>query len=120
MRIMIKLKYAIGLIAVAIIGCGAAVTAPTAPTTPAAPPEPTATTIVDGVWLVGSQVAAGTYSNAGGVTGESCYWARLSGFGGQLTEIIANGASMSPQIVTVRSSDVGFQSWDCGTWTRLG
>ena len=113
---MTWLKYGIGFMGAAIIGCGAAVTAPA---TPAALPAPTATTIVDGVWLVGPQVVAGTYSNAGGGR-ESCYWARLSGFGGHLTEIIANGASRSPQIVTVRSSDVGFQSWDCGTWTRLG
>ncbi len=112
---MTWLKYAIGLIVVVIIACGGAATA-----TPAAPAGPSAITISDGIWVVGSQVVAGTYSNAGGVNGVSCYWARLRGFSGQLTDIIANGVSWSPQVVTIKPSDIGFESIDCGTWKRLG
>ena len=99
----------------AIVGCGAAVTTPA---TPAASPEPTAITIDDGVWIVGSQVVAGTYSNGGGGR-EMCYWARLRGFSGQLTDLIVNGISDAPQIVTIRPGDIGFESSGCGTWTRL-
>ncbi len=105
------LKYAIVLLVVAVIGCGGTATA-----TPAAPTGPTATTISDGVWLVGSQVEPGTYSNAGG---EWCYWTRLRSFNGQLTAIIANGISPAPQIVTIRPSDIGFGSQGCGIWIRL-
>ena len=42
--------------------------------------------------------------------GEVSYWARLSGFGGTLSEIIANNAPMcAATIVAIRGSDVGFQ-----------
>ena len=81
-------------------------------------PVPTATpstTIGDGIWAVGSQVAPGTYSNAGG---SFCYWARLSGFSGELGDTIANGISDSPQTITINSGDAGFESSGCGTWTR--
>ncbi len=107
-----NLKYAIVLILVVLIGCGSAPTA-----TPVAPAGPSATTISDGVWIVGSQVEPGTYSNAGG---EWCYWTRLRGFSGQLNDIIANGISPAPQVVTIRPSDIGFGCQGCGIWRRVG
>jgi hypothetical protein len=88
------------------------------PTTPQ--PTPTTapvTTIGDGIWTVGSGVSSGTYSNGGG---SFCYWARLSGFSGEFDDIIANGISSSPQIVTISSGDVGFESSGCGVWTKTG
>lgn len=70
------------------------------------------------MWLVGSQIAPGTYEiNAG----DACYWERLRNFQHVLGSIIANDfiSSAGRQIVTVRSSDVGFQNdGDCGTWNR--
>jgi len=74
-----------------------------------------------GHWLVGSEVAAGTWRNAPVETG--CYWERLSGFSGQLSDIIANDfvADMSVSIVNVGVADVGFYTdAACGTWTYLG
>lgn len=70
-------------------------------------------TFGDGTWRVGTTVQSGTYEAAGG---PSCYWARLSGFGGTLDEIIANGLSSGSQIVTIAPTDAGFISQGCGTW----
>jgi len=69
--------------------------------------------IPEGTSVVGSTVQAGTYSS----TGADCYWARLSGFGGTLDEIIANGNG--PSIVAIAPTDIGFHSERCG-WTKIG
>jgi len=72
--------------------------------------------ITPGVWLVGSQVAPGTYR----VNARSgCYWERLRAFEGTLSSVIDNKfvADASQQLVTIASSDVGFHNdGDCGTW----
>jgi hypothetical protein len=82
----------------------------------AAPPKPgPKRTITDGLWKVGEEVAPGTYRSGGG---GSCYWARLSGFSGDLDDIITNGIGRN-QTVTISPSDVGFESSGCGTWTRI-
>jgi len=70
----------------------------------------------DGVFAVGAQISPGTYGNNDSSAG--CYWARLRGFGGSLGDIIANSFSYSTQIVSISSSDVGFESSGCGQWTR--
>jgi hypothetical protein len=94
----------------------AATTAKAAPTTPKGP----ATTISDGDWRVGTQIASGTYETTVPGGGVGCYWARLSGFTGGLDSIIANdnvrpGAQVT---VTISSTDKGFKSDGCGTWTK--
>jgi hypothetical protein len=82
----------------------------------AAPPKPgPKRTITDGLWKVGEEVAPGTYRSGGG---GNCYWARLSGFSGDLDDIITNGIGKN-QTVTIVASDVGFESSGCGTWTRI-
>jgi len=70
-----------------------------------------------GVWLVGQEVMPGTWRNSD--SSASCYWKRLSGFGGTLGEIIANNFDNSIQTVQIKASDTGFQSERCGTWTRI-
>lgn len=70
----------------------------------------------DGMYLVGVDIAPGTWRNDGS---SGCYWARLSGFSHQFADIIANEYSDSQQTVTISSSDVGFESDDCDTWQRL-
>jgi hypothetical protein len=72
-----------------------------------------------GVWLVGSQIAPGTYevsSRAG------CYWERLRHFQHQgVTGVIANSfsAAARSQSITIAADDVGFSNdANCGTWTR--
>ena len=79
---------------------------------------PSSGIIPPGRWLVGRQIPAGNYEiNAG----SGCYWERLSGFSGNLNDIIANDfiAASGRQIVRISSSDEGFYSdADCGTWSR--
>ena len=70
----------------------------------------------DGTYRVGEEIDPGTYAASGG---SNCYWARLSGFSGSLGDIIANGIGSPHPLVTISSSDVGFDSQRCGTWTRV-
>lgn len=74
-------------------------------------------TIGSGVWLVGSEIEPATYRTEGG---GSCYWARLSGTGGELGDIIANGLPEGPGTVTIAPSDVAFETSGCDDWTRVG
>lgn len=76
--------------------------------------------IPPGVWLVGAQVAPGTYqANAQA----SCYWERRRAFTGTVSgDVIANDfvSSGGQVIVTIASSDAGFSGdEECGTWTRI-
>ena len=82
--------------------------------------EPTPTTdpnphFEDGTYTVGKDIQAGTYRTRVGSSG--CYYARLSGFSGELNEIIENENTDNPAIVTIASTDKGFKSNRCGTWT---
>ena len=69
----------------------------------------------DGKYLVGIDIAPGTWraSNPGG-----CYWARMRTFEGELSDIISN--DYGGGLVTIASSDHGFSSSGCGTWTKIG
>ena len=81
-------------------------------------PEPVVpgSTFGDGIQVVGEDIEAGTYRTDGG---ESCYWERLSGFGGSFDEIIANDNPTGQVVVTISPSDAAFKSQRCGTWTRV-
>ena len=86
--------------------------------TPTPPPFPTPTPepgFGDGSYIVRADIEAGTYRSTRAGT---CYWARLSGFGGELDDITANGNN-SPEIVTVASGDAGFETQGCGRWLPL-
>ena len=74
-----------------------------------------ANTFGNGIHVVGEDIEAGTYRTDGGGT---CYWARLSGLGGGLNDIIANGLPDGPATVQISSSDAAFESSGCGEWTR--
>ena len=71
----------------------------------------------DGVFLVGMDISPGTWKSPGG---DYCYWARLSGFSGELGHIKANGVGGSNNILTIEPADKGFESSNCGTWTKTG
>ena len=71
--------------------------------------------IPEGTWLVGDEITPGTYSAEGG---DLCYWARLNGFSGELSDIVANNVGAGKQVVEITSTDAGFSSGGCGTWTR--
>lgn len=79
-------------------------------------PPPPAFTFGNGTWRVGTDIPAGTYRSAASSAG--CYAARLNGFGGTLGDIIANEFTYDRAIVTIASTDVGFESSSCGLWTN--
>jgi len=70
-----------------------------------------------GTYLVGTDVAPGTWRAPGG---ERCYWARLRDFTGTVSSIVANDVPAGPASVRIAASDVGFESRGCGSWTRVG
>ena len=75
-------------------------------------------TFGEGTYLVGPEISPGTYRNSDSSGG--CYWARLSGFGGALKDIITNEFSYEAQIVSISPDDAGFETSRCGIWTRIG
>lgn len=77
------------------------------------------TTITSGMWIVGAQLAPGTYRAENSTQG--CYWQRVSNFTGAADAIIANAIVTGPgvQLVTIANTDAGFSAnAACGTWTR--
>ncbi|HUR49879.1 MAG TPA: cell wall-binding repeat-containing protein [Acidimicrobiales bacterium] len=68
----------------------------------------------EGTWLVEAEVEPGTWSSPGGGT---CYWERLSGFGGEADDVVASGVGGT---VTIAAGDLGFRSRRCGSWNRVG
>lgn len=69
-----------------------------------------------GTHLVGTDIEPGTYRSG---ASDYCYWARLSGTGGSLGDIIANGNTDGPAVVTIAPGDAAFESARCGTWTKV-
>ena len=75
-----------------------------------------------GTWLVGPQIAPGTYrANAEYL----CLWLRLSAFGGGQDDVVEDGLvetrAGAELTVTIEASDAGFYSdAECGPWTRVG
>lgn len=82
----------------------------------AALPTPAAefpTLLSPGTYLVGIDIAPGTYrGEAGEDFLESCYWERLSGLSGSFGDLIANDNANGQFYVEVRASDYAF-STDC-------
>ncbi len=72
----------------------------------------------DGIFLVGDEITPGTWQSTG--DGDSCYWARLDGFSGELADIHANHFGDAGGIVEISDTDVGFETSQCGDWTYLG
>ena len=71
----------------------------------------------DGDFINKTDMKPGTYKSSGG---EGCYWARVRDFKHGLDSIIANGNTDNPTIVTIKSTDAGFVSRNCGHWKRVG
>ncbi len=74
------------------------------------------TSFGNGVFITNTDFVPGTYRSTGG---SGCYYSRLSGFSGELGDVIANEMTDSSAIVTIPSSDKGFKSVRCGTWTKI-
>ena len=74
----------------------------------------------DGFYLVGKDIAPGTYRSDG--TDILCYWERLSDDSGELEGIITNGLEFGEDVatVTIKADDYAFRSERCGVWSPLG
>ena len=73
------------------------------------------TTFPDGMYIVGTDIQAGTYKNSGQ---SGCYYSRLSNFSDAgIDGIISNDNTDTTAIVTISATDAGFKSSNCGTWT---
>ncbi len=70
----------------------------------------------DGTYRVGTQIKPGLYKSTGG---SFCYWARLSGFSGNLGDINENDIVSGVTYVQIFPGDVGFKSSGCGGWTTI-
>jgi hypothetical protein len=101
--------------------------APYGPTPQAEPevttqaPRPAPGTIEgDGTFLVPSEVKAGTYRTTV-PEGGHCYWERLRGTSGTLSDVIANDNSDpgARVIVTIKASDKAFHTEGCGDWAKV-
>ena len=93
-----------------VSGCGIW----TADVTPDATVRAPADRLGEGTWLVGAEVQPGVWTASGGGT---CYWERVSSFGGELTDVIQAGDALT---VTIEAADLGFRSRRCGTWSLTG
>jgi hypothetical protein len=71
----------------------------------------------DGTFIIGEDIQPGTYRASSPSRG--CYYARLSGFGGSVDDILANANTDYPTVVTIQPTDKGFKSDGCGTWTAV-
>ena len=77
--------------------------------------------IRSGTWLVGVQIAPGTYRASAQYL---CYWARVSGFGASQEDVVDEGLvemdAGAELTVTIQASAAGFYSdAECGLWTRV-
>src|SRR6188472_1278391 len=85
------------------------------PPTPPPPPPPAELTFSAGTHLVNASIPPGRYFAVNASAG--CYWARLSGLGGTLGEIIANDfrGYTGRVIVDISASDTAFNfDSECG------
>lgn len=71
----------------------------------------------DGTFAIGSEMPAGTWT---ATFSTMCYWSRVSSFDGELDSILANGNPQGSAVVTILSTDAGFITHRCGTWTKVG
>lgn len=80
-------------------------------------PEPIATPegVGSGQKIIGVDIQPGTYRTRS--ENANCYWERVSGFGGSISDIIANENIDGPAIVTIQPDDVGFNSSRCAPWS---
>jgi hypothetical protein len=79
-------------------------------------PAPKTTLDHDGTYVVGTDVAPGTYSSAGPVEDGTCYWKRLGSASNN--DIIDNSMSKKPQVVQIAPTDKAFKTDGCQPWQK--
>jgi len=123
-------RWAVAGVVILLAGCGggpnqAAMVTSTLPAetktvtvtlTPPPPPGPKTTIETDGTFIVGTDIAPGTYRSSGKY---GCYWARLSSF--DTGDIIDNNnVNDGPQVVQIRPRHKAFMTRNCGNWQKVG
>jgi hypothetical protein len=89
---------------------------PAAPAKAAAPaPDPRTEPKGPGTYLVGSDIAPGTWKTTGG---SGCYYARSKDASGTLDSIITNHISSGASVVTIARTDGVFETSRCAEWVR--
>lgn len=92
-----------------------------APAATSTTPSQRAGEVGSGVWRVPEEVKPGVYAANVPADG-SCYWARLRGFDGELSSILANDnlRAGTRGRLTIKKSDKGVEfTGDC-TWQKVG
>ncbi|MGB9279797.1 MAG: hypothetical protein WCB57_06880 [Pseudonocardiaceae bacterium] len=89
-----------------------------APAAPVALPPGLPTTFGEGKFVVGTDIAPGTYRTTGPSGHLDCYWERLKSTS-TATSIIANNLGRGPATVTVDGADGVFQTRWCNAWTKV-
>lgn len=111
--------------ALAVVSWGAstavAVADPTpAPPGPAAPAGGLKTTIDgDGLFIVGKDIAPGTYATAGPVGDKRCYWRRMNNVDPHAkNNVIDSAMTAKPQVVLIDETDKAFKTSGCQPWLK--
>jgi hypothetical protein len=95
------------------------VTAPPALPPTSLAPSSLATSLGTGKFVVGTDIAPGTYRTTGRSGHLDCYWERLKDTSGGGESIIANNFVRGPATVTIDTSDGAFQTRWCNNWTKV-
>ena len=101
------------------------VTAAAAAPAPAAdtPASGAQTSFDNGTFIVGTDIAPGTYRTAGPADPSLplCAYERMKDTSGDLVEAnLGGGSTQGPAVVTIKKTDAAFQSVGCKTWTKVG
>jgi len=71
-----------------------------------------------GLYLVGTDIAPGTYHTTGDDGDGNCYWARLSST--DTSAILDNNNTTGPTTITIYRSDKAFETDGCADWHKVG
>jgi hypothetical protein len=84
---------------------------------PAAAAAPKTAIDTDGIFKVGTDIAAGTYASAGPIEGGVCYWKRTGTTVDGGTGTLDNAMSKKPQVVAIAPTDASFKTDGCQPWS---
>ncbi|MUL44793.1 hypothetical protein FZI85_02080 [Mycobacterium sp. CBMA293] len=110
--------------ALAVVSWGASAAIAAADPTPA-PPGPAAPNAAgpktsidsDGVFIVGKDIAPGTYATAGPTDGHRCYWRRMNDPDPHAkNNVIDSALTAKPQVVLIDPTDKAFKTSGCQPW----
>jgi hypothetical protein len=93
-----------------------AVTVTAAPAAPATTAAAAPAAIEDGTYIVGTDIALGTWKSSGGAS-DLCYADTEDKSGKILEQEVSSGPSV---VIRIKSGAYTFKAAGCGTWTKVG